>query len=140
MGDSIIARLEHRLYIERKRRRLINYNPTIISSNCNGSYILHDMGLKFNTPTVNLYFETKDFLKFVADLDKYLSAQLVEVKSRNPFPVGKLDDIYVYFMHYPTFFEAAYKWDQRKKRINKENMFIVMTERNHCDDKVKPPR
>lgn len=132
MGESIIARLEHKIYLTIKRKRLKNTNPTIISSNCNGSYILHDMGLKFNTPTVNLFFEPKEFLKFVKNMDRYLSADIIEVNSRYRFPVGQLDDIYLYFMHYSSFEEAVSKWDERKGRINKDNLFVMMTERNGC--------
>jgi uncharacterized protein (DUF1919 family) len=132
MANSIIARLEHRVYLELKKKKLKNHNPTIISSNCNGAYILHDLGLKFNTPTVNLYFETKDYLKFVSNLDKYLSAELIEIESNYSYPVGQLDDINIYFMHYGSFDEAKLKWNERKKRVNKDNMFLIMSDRNHC--------
>lgn len=132
MGESIIARLEHKAYISIKRLRLKNNNPTIISSNCNGAYILHDLGLKFNTPTVNLFFEPKGFIRFVKYLDRYLLADVVEVDSHFRFPVGKLDDIYLYFMHYSSFEEAVSKWNERKGRVNKDNIFIMMTERNGC--------
>ena len=132
MANSIIARLEHRVYLELKKKKLKNHSPTIISSNCNGAYILHDLGLRFNTPTVNLYFETKDYLKFVSNLDKYLSAELIEVVSNYSYPVGQLDDIFIYFMHYGSFDEAKLKWNERKKRIDKDNMFLIMSDRNHC--------
>lgn len=132
MGNSFIARLEHRLYIERKRRRLKNMSPTIISSNCNGGIILHDLGLKFNTPTINLYFEPEDFLKFVSRLDYYTQQELVRTESGYDYPAGKLDDITIYFMHYPTFTEAKAKWEERMMRINKDNLFVMMTDKNGC--------
>ncbi|MBR6702294.1 MAG: DUF1919 domain-containing protein, partial [Clostridia bacterium] len=50
MGNSIIARAEHKLYIENKRKKLKNPNPSIIANNCNGGIIAHDLGLQFNSP------------------------------------------------------------------------------------------
>lgn len=117
-------------------KRLKNENPTIISSNCNGAIILHDLGLRFNTPTVNLFMYPNDFLKFVSDLPKYTDAHntLEEVKSFNDevYPIGKLKDIEIHFMHYKTFEEAKEKWFERCKRIDFNNIFIMMTDRDGC--------
>ena len=132
MGNSLIARLEHRLYIERKRRKLKNHNPTIIASNCNGGYILHDLGLRFNTPTINLFILATDYLKFVKDLDFYLAQDLEEVESNLNYPVGRLADIRIFFMHYKSFDEAKQKWEERSKRIDKNNIFLMMTDKNVC--------
>lgn len=132
MGNSLIARAEHKLYIMRKRRKLKNPAPTIISSNCNGGIILHDLGLQFNTPTINLYFGAEDYLKFVSDLSGYLQKELTETESGYDYPAGRLGDIIIYFMHYSSFAEAKKKWDERKKRIDMNNLFIMMTDRNGC--------
>ena len=132
MSYSILSRLEHKLYIEIKRRKLKNTSPSIIASNCNAGVILHDLGLKFNTPTVNLYFYARDFIKFVSDLDRYLILEPIEEKTDMDFPVGRLDDILIYFMHYKTFDEAKEKWEERKSRVDKNNLFIMMTDKNDC--------
>ena len=68
---SLIKRVEWRLYKELKRKRLKNFNPTIISSNCNGGIIYHDLGLPFNSPTINLSMDTDDFIKLVSNLKYY---------------------------------------------------------------------
>lgn len=132
MSFSVPARLEHKIYLEIKRKKLKNKYPTIISSNCNGGIILHDMELKFNTPTINLWFTAGDFLKFVSDLDSYLTGKLIETNGLAEYPVGRLNDIDIYFMHYKTFEEAEAKWEERKKRINKDNIFIMMTDQAGC--------
>ena len=51
-------------YKKRKRRRLKNTDFTIISSNCVGTIIYHDMGLPFLTPTINLT-DTFDYITFL---------------------------------------------------------------------------
>lgn len=45
-------------------------------------------------------------MKFLERLDYYLKQPLVEVKSDKDYPVAKLDDITIYFMHYSSFDEA----------------------------------
>ena len=55
-----------RPYIEKKMRRLLhNKDATIFSCNCTGGVMLHDLGLKFNTPTVNFFFHADDYLKLI---------------------------------------------------------------------------
>jgi uncharacterized protein (DUF1919 family) len=119
---------------KRNIKRLTNTNPTIISSNCNGAVILHDLNLKFYTPTVNLFMFPKDFLRFVSNLDKYVSndAELVHVESPQSYPVGRLIDIEIHFMHYSTFEDAKNKWQERSKRIQHDNIFLMMTDRDGC--------
>lgn len=55
--------------------------------------ILHELGERFNSPTVNLFFKAEDYLKFLENLDYYLKQALVEVESEKNYPVAKLDDI-----------------------------------------------
>lgn len=43
--------------------------------------ILHELGERFNSPTVNLFFKAEDYLKFLENLDYYLKQALVEVES-----------------------------------------------------------
>lgn len=118
---------------KKNRERLKNTDFSLISSNCNGAFILHDLGLRFNSPTVNLFLNAKDYIKFLKKLDYYLSLNLVFNHNTNlNYPVGVLDDISIFFMHYKTEEEAKNKWEERKKRINYNNLFILMTDRDGC--------
>ena len=132
MGDSLLARAEHRLYLERKRKKLKNKTPSVLSSNCNGAIMLHDLGCRFNSPTVNLYFESADFLRFLTEPKRYLNAVPAETASEFPFPVGMLEDLPVRFMHYATFEEAKQKWIERAARVDFDNLFLMMTDKNGC--------
>lgn len=123
---SLIKRIEWRLYKEIKRKRLKNLNPTIISSNCNGGIIYHDLKLPFNSPTINLSMDTDDFIKLVSNLKYYLEQEIVEVEDKNyDFPCGMLEDIKIRFNHYNTFEEAVNKWNERKNRINWDNIYVM---------------
>lgn len=117
--------------IKKMRNRLKNKNITIFSSNCLGGLLYHELGLRFQSPTVNIRFSSKDFVKFIVDIDRYLSADFVEMtNTESVYPVAMLDDIIVHFVHYKTFDEAVVKWNERKKRINWDNVYIIL---NDCD-------
>lgn len=118
-----------------QRRKLQNKNFSWLSSNCTGAIITHELSCRFNTPTVNLYIEPKDFIKFVQDLDGYqkkeLSIDSILTREKG-YPVGSLGDIKIYFVHYHTWEDAKEKWEKRYLRINKDNLFIMMSERDGC--------
>ena len=114
-------------------RELKNHSFSIISSTCNGGVITSELREQFRTPTVNLWFEPEDYLKLASDLERYMSLDVQEVKyNLFPYPVGKIGDITVYFMHYHSFEEARSKWNERKERINYDNLFFMMAEKDGC--------
>ena len=128
LRNKIIEKIRNKR-IKRLRQRLNNNNPTIIANNCNGTFIYKDLGLKFNSPTINLFFSIEDFIKFLENMDNYLKSELREdLDSGRDYPVGILDDIKINFMHYKTFNEAKEKWYERIDRINMNNLYIIMNE------------
>ena len=126
-------RAEHKIYRSIRHMRLKNKTMTVFSSNCNGAYMLHDLGCPFNSPTVNLFFLPEHFLKFVSNPKDYLSAELKEISHPEvEYPVGQLNDILLFFMHYHSFSEAKEAWERRAKRVNLDNVYIVMTDKDNC--------
>lgn len=125
--------------IDRKNReKLDNKEFTIISSNCVGGIITHDLGKRFDSPTVNLFFYPADFLQFVKNLQHYIlesELRYDEEKSRIlNYPVGILDDITLYFVHFSTFQEAKEKWEKRSKRIHWDNLFFILVQQDGCTE------
>jgi len=117
-------------YRKIKRKKLLNNNPSIISRDCIGGVIYHDLYLEFLSPTVNLFFEKDDFIKFTNNLFGYLSSEVTEIRLPNvSYPVGEItykgQPVKIFFMHYKTFEEARDKWNERVSRINKDNIFII---------------
>lgn len=51
------------------------------------------------------------------------------------FPVGKLNDIEIYFMHYKTEEEAREKWQRRSERINWDKIIFKFSNQNFCEKK-----
>lgn len=132
-AKNLLNEKTRRIINYRNRKRLNNKDLSLISSNCNGAFILHDLGIRFNSPFVNLYMLPKDFLKMLHNLKRYMSLELVEVVEDGiSFPIGELEDIRIYFMHYSSFDEAKSKWEQRKDRINYDNLFVLFNDRDNC--------
>lgn len=119
-----------RILRNKKMRKKLKNKPSIIANHCIGGIISHDLGLKFLSPTVNLKILPDDFIKFIENLQEYLDADFVEIPSELPYPVGRLKDITVYFVHYKTFDEAVKKWNERKARIDFNNIRVMMTARD----------
>lgn len=119
-----------RRVLSRSIRKKVNLNDiSIISMNCIGGIVYHDCQQEFLSPTINLFFLPSDFIKFVNNLEYYLSLT-PNITMGAEYPIGELDDIKVYFMHYSSCKEALEKWEKRKKRINFEKIFIIMVERD----------
>lgn len=52
------------------------------------------------------------------------------------YPICSLDDITIYFVHYHSFEECVNKWNERKKRINFDNILLTFTDQNGCTDEL----
>lgn len=120
-------------YNEKNRKRLANRQISLISSNCNGCVILHDLGLRFDSPFVNLWLFPKDFIKLCERLEYYLGLDIGFTEEEEiDYPIGVLDDIKIYFQHYSSNSDAEINWNKRKARINYDNLFIMFSERDGC--------
>lgn len=122
-----------------QRKKLTNKNFTILSNNCIGGFLYQDFELPYLSPTVNLYISPKDFVKFCKDIKKYVNLEMKEGTDETVnCPIGVIEDIKIYFVHYKTFKEGKEKWDNRKKRINYQNIYCMMTDRNtvYCNPEV----
>ena len=74
--------IPRKIYYSRKKKRLKNQNFTIISRDCFGTFVYHNLGLQYKTPTVNLFFSKEDFITFVSNLKEFLNVpQYLELKN-----------------------------------------------------------
>lgn len=130
---NLLQRIEWYLYKKLKRRKLKNITPTIIASNCNGEYWYNDMGLRFLSPTINLSFDMNDYVKMLENLKWYMEQMIQPYQDdRFDYPTGMLGDIEIRFNHYKSFEEAVQKWEERKKRIDWDNLFILGIDGDGC--------
>ena len=83
------------------------------------------------SPTVNLMLNQRDFVKFVTHLDEYLEKDFKFFQHPElTCPCATLGDITVTFTHFASETEAAAKWKERAKRIQRNNLFIFAEERD----------
>ena len=125
------------------RKRLKNHDFSIIASTCNGGVIAHDLGMRFNTPFVNIFILPEDYIKLLKNPKYYIYDNELEfsktktvnkysLSEKDNYPVAKLDDITLFFPHDHTEKEAAENWNKRKGRIKWDNLFIMFTDRDSC--------
>lgn len=105
--------------------------PTIITNNCVGGIIYHNLGMKFMSPTINLFIRKPEFIRYVTYLEAYSKTELTEIsESGYNYPVGVLENVHgqvkIHFQHYDSFKEAKKKWIERTKRVDYQNLFVIM--------------
>ncbi|MCD8291242.1 MAG: DUF1919 domain-containing protein [Prevotella sp.] len=98
------------------------------------------------SPTVGTYFYADDYIKFISNLQYYLScdltfishgdskyADILSLKKQESAPIGCLDDVEIVFLHYHSEEEAREKWERRVKRANTDNLIVKFSEQNLCE-------
>ena len=111
---------------------ILKYKPTLFANNCWAGSTYNGLCLEFNSPTINLWFSDDDYFKFLKNPKYYIKQQLelykweYNVTFKRNYPVCKCGDIFINFNHYKTFEEATTCWERRKKRINWDNLIIMM--------------
>lgn len=115
---------------------------TIISNNCTGGAVLHELGMEFKTPTINLQILPEQFTRFCECLHYYMNCELKKLQPKDlnhwehiwlkkmfggvpQMPFGFIDDVLVCFQHYDTFEEAKVKWNERKTKIDYDHVGYI---------------
>ncbi len=129
---TMLHKIVRSLRFRKLKKVFRNETFSIFSSNCVGGSMLHDLGIAFNSPFVNLYIDAKDFLKYLKDPKKYNQMDFKEIASEHEYPVGMLGDLTFYFVHYKTFDEAVTAFKRRIPRISYDNLFVIFIERDDC--------
>lgn len=127
------------LYNDRQKMIDINRFPkdlTIISNTCIAGRLYHDYHQMFLSPTIDFYMEPDTFVKFCNKLEYYLSCEI------KPLPDYKLEHLSNFlfcdiggliagFGHTNDSYDKIIsKWNERKKRVNYDNIVVIATDRN----------
>ena len=130
-----------KLELYNDRQQLINKDLfpddlTIISNTCIGGRLYHDYGRKFLSPTIDFYMEPASFVKLCLNLKYYMSCEI------KPLPDYKIDHLSNFlfcdiggliaaFGHTNDSYDKIIsKWNERKERINYNNIVVICTDRN----------
>lgn len=111
-------------------------NPvTIIADDCWGANVYHYLKLKFTSPFILCYMMSEDYLKVIQNLPYYIQEKLELYeegdRNRQRCPRGMIgtgdSKVILNFNHSISFEKAREDWEERKKRINWDNIFVKMT-------------
>lgn len=125
-------------FIAKKKKRIAKTGdtkvPSVVCNNCNGAMVLHEFGLPFNSPFVNLWIPPSDYIYLLQHLKELISKEIIDVSDKYPnihYPIGELGGkVTLYFMHYKTFSEAIETWKRRTARMDFNNLRIILVERD----------
>lgn len=112
------------------RQKLGDIPFTIFSNNCLGGVFYHDAGRMFSSPLINTAMDGEDFVRFLERPQYYLQQPMKFITwPGHNYPIARLDDIEIRFVHYHSNEEAEAKFRERAQRIVWKNIFVVAT--NH---------
>jgi uncharacterized protein (DUF1919 family) len=109
---------------------------SFITQNCFGARLSEWAEDRFRSPTINLWFKPDGFLTFLEDLPFYLTQEIVEDfegSIEHGYPVGRLGEIEIFFMHYSSFDQARRSWIERAPRVRMDRIVVVMNDRDGFD-------
>ena len=73
--DKVWGHFEKK-YATDLQKSIKNKDFTLITSNCCGGVIYHLLNMRFDSPTINLWIDKKEFCKFSSDLPYYMEQTL----------------------------------------------------------------
>lgn len=143
-----ILKIKRKMFAPLRKKKLKFHDFTIISNNCWGGCVYESYGLQKKSPTVGLFMFAEDYIKFVRNLKKYANLELNFIKPEESkwknffeqdknfgtYPIGLIQDIEIFFLHYHSRTEAKEKWERRCKRINWEKILIKFNDQNNCSE------
>ncbi|MDT2391067.1 DUF1919 domain-containing protein [Enterococcus avium] len=147
---EIIRLKTRKIYIKKtaktRSKKLKIQDFSIISNNCWGGFIYQSYNMRYKTPTIGMFIMPEDYLLLISDLHGYLvaelsfinpndskySSKLSNISSFGNYPIGKLKDIELHFLHYTDEYEARRKWRERCKRVNYDRVIYKFNDQNGC--------
>ena len=112
---------------------------TVFCSNCLGGIIYNTLGMRFDSPTINMFIQPYDFIRFLREYPAYMEAERFELQEMGKYPVVRCykknseEYITLFCVHYKCAEDVAEKWRERSKRVT-EDIRVIMAQRDGCTD------
>ena len=109
---------------------------SIFSNDCWGGEIYQHLQAPYLTPFIGLAIMAPCYIKLLKRPYHYLTMLPMEFvtesryeacnvfRKQDEYPLARIDDIEIHFLHYKTPQEAASKWSRRIKRINWDKIYV----------------
>lgn len=131
----------------KSKKAFLDQDLSIISNDCFGALLLKKYNIKFNTPFVNLFLFPHDYIGLLENFANYIEKKIIFIKYYEskffmkeflwdyPIAIFENTNIEIHFLHYGSEAEALKKWEERKKRITK-NIIFVLNDRKGMDNNL----
>ena len=114
---------------------ILQSNISIVSDCCFAGLLYHRFGMRFTSPTINMFSDNENYFRFISDLENHFRLPMVEVDNwiDKPwagvysYPRGCVGDVEWCFNHDITFATALDRWQKGVKRFNWDNYLVIMT-------------
>lgn len=115
------------------RRQLIKEEiPTILCNNCSAGFIYRMLGVQRISPTINNIILSDDYMRLCREPEKYLQQDMETaywgVWRGEKCPIGRINDIEVYFVHDTNQKEALDRWNRLRKRVNYDHLVYLFVD------------
>jgi len=111
-------------------------NFVIVSDNCWGGSAYQWLKREYNTPFIGLLIYGDCYIKLLSNFNYYMGKEIyftkksIYLNSEAKYPIGKIGDIEIHFLHYKDENTAKTKWKKRTARMfeetNLNNYFFKM--------------
>ena len=121
-------------------RELIR-DASIIAVNCCGGEISNALGLRFNSPFVNISMERNAFAEMCADMDRYLSGSF-SAENRGGVVFGTLEaegaaPVSMTFPHDSDPAETEGNWERRIRRLNPDKIILITDDKGLDEEHLR---
>lgn len=149
-----LQRLSDKFFGSFRRLFLRERDFTVISNNCWDWKVYFRYQLPYKSPTANLLFPPKDYIKMISNLHHYMKEELIQIDLEafhyrdfmykryergdfknhdfKNFIYCRLGDVDFVCWHYQTFEDVKSKWERRKTRINYDKLLFKMNDYFDC--------
>lgn len=115
--------------------KIKNSNISILSDRCFAGLLYHKFGMKFTSPTINMFSDNENYLRFLRNIKSHLAEPMVEVedyiekpyRGMYTYPRGRVGDAEWVFSHDETFETGVERWKKGVERFNYDNYIVTMT-------------
>lgn len=152
MRIELGRKIEKKLKAAFNRLWLRQTDFSIISNNCWGTFVYKKFNLLYQSPFVNLFIFSDDYLRLLNNFSPEILQQItfipheesrhIEIlKERGHFkldyPIGVIGEgIELHFLHYKNAEDAKQKWEERLKRINYDKLLFKFSDSEGASDEI----
>lgn len=133
-----------------RRSRLNNIDFSIISNNCWGGYISQYFLIPYNSPFVGMFIFAPDYIELLGEFHTHMDNKLIFIDPKmshyaneltkwntlGKYPIAKLGNVELHFLHYKNQTEATDKWERRKARINYDKLIVKFCDRDLATEEL----